>query len=118
MYKDFDSEKVYKELYYHELNLKDKISNRTNFAFGTIVFIYNKSIEYFSLEIPGVFILIILILLGLSFGISIFFVLKSYYGYPYEYIPPAPPKPIKSQKINENFTLEVEKNTTDDSNSK
>lgn len=86
---------LYKELYYNELELKDKITNRVNFAFGIIsfisagvIFVFNKIILCND-NINAILFWISLSIISLSFLISVFLLFKSYFGYSYDYIPSA-----------------------------
>lgn len=95
MDKDMYNHELYKDLYYDELDLKDKISNRTNFAFGiltlligALAYCYNKYLDYIHTNI-GPFLCLGLILLSFCLAASIFFVFKSFFGYSYKYIPSA-----------------------------
>lgn len=95
MDKDKYNYELNKEFYYHELDLKEKITNRINFSFGilTIIigavsFCYKKYLVYIDTEFR-LYILIHFLLLLATTGISIYYIVRAYYNYTYQYIPSA-----------------------------
>lgn len=85
----------YKELYYHEMDIKDKIGNRINFSFGLtsilvggVAYCYQKYLEFIP-ESVNLTIVIIFGLLILAFLFSAYYIIRSFFGYSYDYIAPA-----------------------------
>ena len=84
---------IFKEMYYYELEQKEKINNRITIPMAIIAFLIGLAVYYFqSLEnirtsvwgytffvIYGIYVLLILI--------AIWFVFKAYYNYKYSYLP-------------------------------
>lgn len=94
-FEEFDECEFYKELYYHELDFKEKITTKITFAFaintflsGIIIYIYNKMMGFIGTFMGGISITLFVFLL-IIFTISIVLILRSLFGYTYSYLPPA-----------------------------
>lgn len=83
---------ISKELYYHEIDLKTKLSEKVNYAnalifmfIGVVSFIYDKIINLKLFE--NIYFTIFLFLATLLFFITLFVLFKSTFGYTYKYLP-------------------------------
>lgn len=83
---------ISKELYYHEIDLKTKLSEKVNYAnalifmfIGVVSFIYDKIIDLKLFE--NIYFNIFLFLATLLFFITLFVLFKSTFGYTYKYLP-------------------------------
>ncbi len=87
-----DEVELYKEMYYHELDVKEKINSRFVNPFSVYVvliggmgYLVSKIEEFPDKTRTGVLIML-LIIYGLSLGATGFFLYKAYYNHTYEYI--------------------------------
>lgn len=86
--------KLFKDLYYQELQFKERLINRISMPIGIITliigytgFIYNQYIVKLEKISSNLIIGWLFTFLVLSILICIFFILKAIYGYEYRYIP-------------------------------
>lgn len=85
-----DEVELYKEMYYHELDVKEKINSRFVNPFSVYVvliggmgYLVSKIEEFPDKTRTGVLIML-LIIYGLSLGATGFFLYKAYYNHTYE----------------------------------
>jgi hypothetical protein len=85
-------DELYKEHYFFEINRKHELTKELNIPIGVLT-ILGGAIIYFFNEIPRIvglarFVLVIFLIASLVFFLlTIYFLIRSYYGYTYRYLP-------------------------------
>jgi len=91
-----DMEKeLFKDMYYFELDRKEKLNAKVNLPITIIMLIcgaivyFTRSINMFGIDLISIFFWILYAGLLISTIITVYYICRSFYDYPYEYIPTA-----------------------------
>ena len=86
---------LFKDMYYFELDRKEKLNSKVNLPItitilicGAIVY-FSKSINMFGIDLISILFWFFYAGLLISTIITVYYICKSFYDYPYEYIPTA-----------------------------
>ena len=91
-----DTEKeLFKDMYYFELDRKEKLNSKVNLPItiiilicGTIVY-FTRSINMFGIDLISIIFWFLYAVLLISTIFTVYYICRSFYDYPYEYIPTA-----------------------------